>query len=65
MSILYIPNLTQYINLTTIHLHLSDAFIQSDLQYIQAIYIFVFSVCVFPGNRTHNLCAAKSLSRQM
>ncbi len=34
-------------------MHLADAFIQSDLQCIQAIH--VFSVCVFPGNRTHNL----------
>ncbi len=46
MSILYIPNPTQYINLTTLHLHLSDAFIQSDLQYIQAIYICILSMCV-------------------
>ncbi len=29
-------------------MHLADAFIQSDLQYIQAIH--VLSVCVFPGN---------------
>ncbi len=36
-----------------LHLHLSDAFIQSDLQCIQAIH--VLSLCVFPGNRTHNL----------
>ncbi len=34
-------------------MHLADAFIQSDLQYIQVIHIL--SVCVFPGNRTHNL----------
>ncbi len=38
-------------------MHLADAFIQSDLQCIQAI-LFVLSVHVFPGNRTHNLCAA-------
>ncbi len=37
-------------------MHLADAFIQSDLQCIQAIH--VLSVHVFPGNRTHNLCAA-------
>ncbi len=24
-------------------------------------YTFVLSVCVFPGNRTHNLCAANAL----
>ncbi len=34
-------------------MHLADAFIQSDLQFIQII-IFL-SVCVFPGNWTHNL----------
>ncbi len=36
-------------------MHLADAFIQSDLQCIQAI-----STCV-PGNRTHNLCAANTM----
>ncbi len=36
-------------------MHLADAFIQSDLQSIQAIHFL--SVCVFPGKRTHNLCA--------
>ncbi len=36
-------------------MHLADAFIQSDLQCIQAIHLL--SVCVFPGNRTHNLVA--------
>ncbi len=40
-----------YISFT--FMHLADAFIQSDLQCIQAIH--VLSVCVFPGNRTHNL----------
>ncbi len=34
-------------------LHLSDAFIQSDLQCTQVIHLL--SVCVFSGNRTHNL----------
>ncbi len=34
-------------------MHLADAFIQSDLQCIQAIH--VLSQCVFLGNRTHNL----------
>ncbi len=29
-------------------MHLADAFIQSDLQYIQVIHFL--SVCVFPGN---------------
>ncbi len=40
-------------------MHISDAFIQSDLQCIQAIHLL--SVCVFPGNRTHNLCAANAM----
>ncbi len=31
----------------------------SDLQCIQAIYFL--AVCVFPGNRTHNLCAANAM----
>ncbi len=35
------------------HLHLSDAFIQSNLQ-LHSGYTFSL-VCVFPGNRTHNL----------
>ncbi len=25
------------------------------------LYIFLLSVCVFPGNRTHNLCAANAM----
>ncbi len=32
----------------------ADAFIQSDLQCIQAIIYLFLSVCVFPGNWTHN-----------
>ncbi len=39
--------------------HLADAFIQSDLQCIEAIHFL--SVCVFPGNWTHNLCAANAM----
>ncbi len=35
-------------------MHLADAFIQSDLKCIQVIH--VLSVCVFPGNWTHDLC---------
>ncbi len=34
-------------------MHLADAFIQSDLQ-LHLVYTFSL-VCVFPGNRTHNL----------
>ncbi len=41
-------------------MHLADAFIQSDLQCIQAIHCFL-SVYVFSGNRTHNLCAANAM----
>ncbi len=40
-------------------MHLADAFIQSDLQSIQAILFL--SVHVFPGNQTHNLCAANAM----
>ncbi len=40
-------------------MHLADAFIQSDLQCIQVIHLL--SVCVFPGNLTHNLCAANAI----
>ncbi len=39
--------------------HLADAFIQSDLQCIQAIH--VLSACVIPGNRIHNLCASNAM----
>ncbi len=40
-------------------MHLADAFIQSDLQ-LHSGYTFSL-VCVFPGNRTHNLCAADAM----
>ncbi len=40
-------------------LHLSDTFIQSDLQCIHAIHLF--SVYVFPGNQTLKLCAANTM----
>ncbi len=43
----------------SLHLHLADAFIQSDLQCIQVIHLL--SVCVFPGNWTHVLCAANTM----
>ncbi len=36
---------------TFIYIYLSDAFIQSDLQYIQVIHF----LSVFPENWTHNL----------
>ncbi len=35
-------------------MHLADAFIQSDLQ-LHSGYTFFISICVFSGNRTHNL----------
>ncbi len=38
---------------TFIFMHLADAFIQSDLQCIRATHFL--SLCVFPGNWTHNL----------
>ncbi len=50
---------TIYIFFFYIFMHLADAFIQSDLQCIQAIHFL--SVRVFPRNRTHNLCAANSM----
>ncbi len=40
-------------------MHLADAFIQSDLQCIQVIHLL--SVYVFPGNLTHDLCAANAM----
>ncbi len=41
------------ITFTFTFIHLADAFIQSDLQ-LHSVYTFSL-VCVFPGNRTHNL----------
>ncbi len=40
-------------------MHLADAFIQTTYGAFR-LYIFL-SVCVFPGNRTHNLCAANAM----
>ncbi len=42
------PSVLHFINIQ-LHLHLADAFIQSDSDYT------FLSVCVFPGNWTHNL----------
>ncbi len=39
--------------------HLADAFIQSDLQCIQAIHFL--TVCVFPGIEPTTFCAAKAM----
>ncbi len=40
--------------ITFTFMHFTDAFIQSDLQCIQVIH-YMLSLCVFPGNWTHNL----------
>ncbi len=45
--------------ITFTFMHLADAFIQSDLQYNKVIHFL--SVCVCPGNWTHNLCAANAM----
>ncbi len=45
--------------ITFTFIHLADTFIQSNLQCIQVIHLL--SVCVFPGNWTHNLCAANAM----
>ncbi len=52
--------MTGLLTITFTFTHLADAFIQSDLQCIQVIHFFL-SVRVFPGNRTHNLCAANTM----
>ncbi len=54
MYILFVQ-LTVY-DITFTFMHLADAFIQSDLQEHSGYTCFFFlSVCVFPGNWTHNL----------
>ncbi len=58
MAIIFIHKLKQGISSiiwSSLFLHLADAFIQSDyfVDNIQAVH--VLSVCVFPGNWTHNL----------
>ncbi len=50
---LEIHEITFYFFKTFTFMHLADAFIQSDLQ-LHSGYTFSL-VCVFPGNRTHNL----------
>ncbi len=54
----------KYVRTAVLHLHLADAFIQSDL-HLHSGYTFSL-VSVFPGNRTHNLlrcwCNALPLS---
>ncbi len=53
------PVLFYYTLFTFTFMHLADAFIQSNLQ-LHSGYTFL-SVHVFPGNRTHNLCAANAM----
>ncbi len=45
------------------HLHLSDAFIQSDLHSRYSFYIL--SALAFPGNRTHDLDVASAMLYQL
>ncbi len=52
------PELLKHLFIFTF-MHLADAFIQRDLQCIQAIHLL--SVCVFPGDWTHDLCAANAM----
>ncbi len=49
----------EYVMFLSLDLHLANAFIQSDLQVIQVIHFL--SVCVIPGNWTHNLCTANAM----
>ncbi len=51
--------LLEIITFTFTFMHLADTFIQSDLQCIQVIHFW--SVRVFSGNWTHNLCAANAM----
>ncbi len=55
----FVCHFENYVINAHIYLHLSDAFIQSELQCIQIIH--VLSACVFPGNQTHKLCAANAM----
>ncbi len=43
-------------------MHLADAFIQSDLHYIQVTgFFYILSALAFPGNRTHDLGVASTM----
>ncbi len=42
-------------------MHLADAFIQSDLQYIQVTGFTCLSALALPGNRTHDLGVASAM----
>ncbi len=42
-------------------MHLADAFIQSDLHYIQVAVFYIWSALAFPENRTHDLGIASAM----
>ncbi len=48
-----------------LHLHLSDAFIQSDLHCIQVTVSTFLSALAFPGNQTHDLGVANAMLYQL
>ncbi len=48
-----------------LHLHLADAFIQSDLHCIQVTVFTFLSTLAFPGNRTHDLGVASAMLYQL
>ncbi len=51
-----------------LHLHLcilADAFIQSDLHFIQVTVFTFLSALAFPGNRTHDLGVASAMLYQL
>ncbi len=49
-------NAHKLVRFTFTFMHLADAFIQSD-----SGYTFFFCQYMFPGNRTHNLCAVNAM----
>ncbi len=52
-----VPAIPRGFTFTFTFMHLADAFIQSELQCIQAtIFFFFLSVCVFPGTWIFRLC---------
>ncbi len=58
---LMVRGLFLVVGFTFTFMHLADAFIQSDFSAVHSGYTFFLSVHVFPGNRTHNLCAANAM----
>ncbi len=49
----------------SLHLHLADAFIQSDLHCIQVTVSTFLSALAFPGNRTHDFGVASAMLYQL